>query len=80
MFTLITDHLSRLSRLLPQTPPEVHAEADELRQSGWHESSWVLAKGVDVIELPAAVSAALFPDTVPAAYYDNTGDAEPLAA
>jgi hypothetical protein len=80
MFTLIADHLTRLTRLLPQVLPEVRADADEVRQSGWHESSWVLAQGVEVIELPAAVSAALFPDTQPAAYYDNTGDEEPLAA
>jgi hypothetical protein len=74
MFTLITDHLSRLTRLLPQAAQEVRYEAVEQRQSGWHESSWVLAQGVEVIELPASVSVALFPDTVPAAYYDNTGE------
>ena len=80
MFTLIADRLTRLTRLLPQVLPEVRAGVDEVRQSGWHESSWVLAQGVDVIELPASVSAALFPDTQPAAYYDNSGDAQPLAA
>jgi hypothetical protein len=80
MFTLITDRLTRLTRLLPQVQPDVRVGPDELRQSGWHESSWVLAQGVDVIELPASVSAVLFPDTQPAAYYDNTGDKEPLAA
>jgi hypothetical protein len=81
MFTLIADRLTRLTRLLPHAVPEVRStDVDDLRQSGWHESSWVLAQGVDVIELPAAVSVALFPDTQPAAYYDNTGDAQPLAA
>jgi hypothetical protein len=74
MFTLIADHLTRLTRLLPQVLPDVRAEPDDVRQSGWHESSWVLAQGVDVIELPASVSAALFPDTQPAAYYDHASE------
>jgi hypothetical protein len=80
MFTLIADRLTRLTRLLPQVRPEAHAEPEEVRHAGWHESSWVLAQGVDVIELPASLSAALFPDTQPAAYYDNTGEGELRAA
>ena len=79
MFMQIADRLSRFARLLPQAVPELSPEADE-RQSGWHESSWVMAQGMDVIELPAAVAATLFPDTQPAAYYDPIGTEEPLAA
>ena len=41
---------------------------------------WVMAQGLDVIELPATVAATLFPDTQPAAYYDPIGTEEPLAA
>jgi hypothetical protein len=80
MFTQIADRLSRLTRLLPQTIVEARTDDEEQRQSGWHESSWVMARGLDVIELPAAVAASLFPDTQPAAYYDPIGDVEPLAA
>ena len=81
MFMQIADRLSRLTRLLPQTLPEdARADDTEERHSGWHESSWVMAQGLDVIELPATAGAALFPDTQPAAYYDPIGDAEPLAA
>lgn len=85
MFMQIADRLSRLTRLLPQSFADVRADnrADnnaERRESGWHESSWVMAQGVDVIELPPAVAASLFPDTQPAAYYEPIGGAEPLAA
>ncbi len=83
MFMQIADRLSRLTRLLPQSFVDVRADdADDAedRQSGWHESTWVMAQGLDVIELPAAVAATLFPDTQPAAYYDPIGDMEPLAA
>jgi hypothetical protein len=74
MFMQIADRLSRLTRLLPQALADERHGVDEARQSGWHESSWVLAQGVDVIELPASVSAALFPDTQPAAYFDHTSE------
>jgi hypothetical protein len=81
MFMQIADRLSRLTRLLPQALADERNETDEDRQSsGWHESSWVMAQGLDVIELPPAVAATLFPDTQPAAYYDPIGDMERLAA
>jgi hypothetical protein len=32
------------------------ALADGALPSGWHESSWVLASGVEVIELPPAAA------------------------
>jgi hypothetical protein len=80
MFTQIADRLSRLTRLLPQSFAEARTEEEEQRESGCHESSWVMAQGLDVIELPPAVAASLFPDTQPAAYYDPIGDVEPLAA
>ena len=76
MLTLIA---KQLTRWLPQTEPERDTADDEPRDSGWHQSSWDLAQGVDVIELPAAVVAALFPDTQPA-FYDAGDDDEPLAA
>jgi hypothetical protein len=34
--------------------------ADADVPSGWHESSWALASGVEVTELPAAAAAAWF--------------------
>ena len=80
MFMQIADRLSRLTRLLPQSFADTRADEQEQRESGWHESSWVMAKGLDVIELPHTVAATLFPDTQPAAYYDPIGDREPLAA
>ena len=81
MFTQIADRLSRLTRLLPQTFADARADdALERRESGWHESSWVMAQGLDVIELPTTMVATLFPDTQPAAYYDPIGREEPLAA
>ena len=80
MFMQIADRLSRFARLLPQAVPDARADDTGERQSGWHESSWVMAQGLDVIELPAAVAATLFPDTQPAAYYDPIGTEEPLAA
>lgn len=80
MFMQIADRLSRFARLLPQALPEPRAEDADERQSGWHESSWVMSRGLDVIELPLSASAALFADTQPAAYYDPTGEDEPLAA
>ena len=80
MFTQIADRLSRLTRLLPQPFNDPRADDTEARESGWHESSWVMSQGLDVIELPSALAATLFPDTQPAAYYDPVGDMEPLAA
>lgn len=81
MFMQIADRLSRLTRMLPQSlPAQARDDESEQHESGWHESSWVMARGVDVIELPPAMVATLFPDTQPAAYYDPTGDKEPLAA
>jgi hypothetical protein len=80
MFTLIAHRLTRLTRLLPHVLGEDRLAIEEVRHSGWHESSWVLAQGVEVIELPSGVAAALFPDTQPAAYYDPIGEEEPLAA
>jgi hypothetical protein len=80
MFTQIADRLSRLTRLLPHSFAEARGDEREQRESGWHESSWVMAQGLDVIELPAAVAASLFPDTQPAAYYDPIGNVESLAA
>jgi hypothetical protein len=38
------------------------APADGDVPSGWHESSWALAAGVEVIELPASETAAWFAD------------------
>ena len=80
MFMQIADRLSRFARLLPQVLPDLSTEDANERQSGWHESSWTMAQGLDVIELPASVAATLFPDTQPAAYYDPIGNEEPLAA
>jgi hypothetical protein len=80
MFMQIADRLSRFARLLPQALPDLRAKDADERQSGWHQSSWVMAQGLDVIELPATVAATLFPDTQPAAYYDPIGNEEPLAA
>ena len=80
MFMQIADRLSRFARLLPQALPDLRAEDADERQSGWHESSWVIAQGLDVIELPTSMAATLFPDTQPAAYFDPTGQEEPLAA
>lgn len=80
MFTQIADRLSRLTRLLPQTLADARADDAEPRESGWHESSWVMSRGLDVIELSPTAAATLFPDTQPAAYFDQFGDEEPLAA
>jgi hypothetical protein len=66
MLALIT---RRLTRLLPHaTLPESVRDDEEPREHGWHESSWIMARGVEVIELPPQVAAALFPDTQPAFY------------
>ena len=81
MFMQIADRLTRFACLLPHASLERDEHADEeLPQSGWHESSWVMAQGLDVIELPTSMAATLFPDTQPAAYFDPIGNEEPLAA
>jgi hypothetical protein len=72
MFMQIADRLSRLTRRPPQPLPQALDAQTEQRQSGWHESSWVMAQGMDVIELSAAAAITLFPDTQPAFY--DTGD------
>jgi hypothetical protein len=65
--SVMLSHLvQQLSRLLPQGAPAAKAPPPELPERGWHESSWSLAQGADVIELPPSVAASLFPDTVPA--------------
>lgn len=76
MFSQIAHRLTRLTQLLPQAPAQ-SALTDDERQSGWHESSWVMAQGVEVIELPPSAAAALFADTQPAFYEP---DEAPLAA
>ena len=78
MFMQIADRLSRLTRLLPQAFADERHDVEEERQSGWHESSWVMAQGLDVIELPAPVGATLFADTM-AAFYESDEEL-PLAA
>jgi hypothetical protein len=80
MFMQIADRLTRFARLRPQARPDVRDDDNDERQSGWHESTWVMAQGLDVIELPTTMVATLFPDTQPATYYDPTGREEPLAA
>jgi hypothetical protein len=67
MFNLIAHRLTRFARRLPTAQAQVDARGDsELTQHGWHESSWTLAQGADVIELPAPLAASWFPDTQPA--------------
>jgi hypothetical protein len=74
MFNLIADRLTRFARLLPQAMPDFEERAEgEVTQNGWHESSWTLAKGADVIELPASLAASWFPDTQPA-FHDASAE------
>jgi hypothetical protein len=52
-------------RRAPTTPPFHTDEVDTPPDGacapiGWHESSWVLACGVEVVELPAADAAQWF--------------------
>jgi hypothetical protein len=69
MATMLALLTRRLSRFLPHAvAPIDDREEAELREHGWHESSWIMARGVDVIELPPQAAAALFPDTQPAFY------------
>jgi hypothetical protein len=66
---MFTQLVQQLARFLPPVAARASAapSADNERSGrGWHESSWVLAQGADVIELPAPVAATWFPDTQPA--------------
>jgi hypothetical protein len=79
MFSLIADRLTRFARRLPQVPPESDDRNDDERApSGWHESSFLLARGADVIELPAPLAASWFPDTQPA--FHDASEESALAA
>lgn len=76
---MFTQLVQSLSRLLPHAAPSAaRPDEREPREHGWHESSWVLAHGVDVIELPPMVAASLFPDTQPA--FHDPSEESPLAA
>jgi hypothetical protein len=76
MFTHLVQQLSRL--LPPATPRAAAPAADDGPERGWHESSWVLAHGADVIELPAPLAASWFPDTQPS--FHGPSEDTPLAA
>ena len=79
MFHLIADRLTRFARRLPPLPAEGDERGhDELAPRGWHESSWLLAQGVEVIELPAPLAASWFPDTQPA--FHDASEESALAA
>jgi hypothetical protein len=68
---MFTQLVQQLTRFLPPGAARALAapQADDERSgSGWHESSWMLAHGADVIELPAPVAATWFPDTQPACH------------
>jgi hypothetical protein len=68
-----------LSRWLPHgVPSAAEAAPYEPREHGWHESSWALTHGADVIELPPSVAASWFPDTQPA--FHGPSEESPLAA
>jgi hypothetical protein len=74
---MFTQLVQQLSRFLPPAAPRASTmppAGDERSGSGWHESSWVLAHGADVIELPAPVAASWFPDTQPA-FHDTSEEA-----
>jgi hypothetical protein len=63
MLSMLVD---RISRWLPHAAaPQPTPSLEPMREAGWHASSWALAQGADVIELPAALAAAIFPDTQP---------------
>ena len=66
---MFTQFVQQLARFLPPAAARTSAAPPagvERSGSGWHESSWVLAQGADVIELPPPVAATWFPDTQPA--------------
>ena len=59
-----------LSRLLPQAPErEAVSEAWSDSETGWHNSSYALANGLQVIEHFDADAVPLFPDTLPACHW-----------
>ena len=66
--------LASLSRLVPRSPAIVIEPADDRhdRDSGWHTSSYELAKGLEVVEIALDDAACgkppLFADTQPAWY------------
>jgi hypothetical protein len=81
MFTLIAHRLNRLTRLLPQVTVAAPEKTIDELESGWHESSWVMARGLQVIELPPAAADLLFPDTQPSFFHEvHEAKAKPLAA
>ena len=78
---MFTHLVQQLARLLPPAAPRTTATrpTDEAGSAhGWHESSWVLAHGADVIELPAPLAASWFPDTQPS--FHGPSEDTPLAA
>lgn len=62
MLHLIATHINRW---LPQTGPLEDAPAWIREDSSWHNSSFELARGLDVFELAGPVTAG-FADTLPA--------------
>jgi hypothetical protein len=71
---MLTQLVQQLTRFLPQAAhkPVTPAALEAREERGWHESSWSLAQGVDVIELPAPAAASWFPDTQPS-FHDASG-------
>jgi hypothetical protein len=64
---MFTQLVQQLTRFLPHGAPSAATdETIEVAERSWHESSWTLAQGTDVIELPAQSAASWFPDTQPA--------------
>ncbi len=73
MFTQLVQHFSRFLPPAASRASTAPPADDERSGSGWHESSWVLAHGADVIELPVPVAASWFPDTQPA-FHDASAE------
>lgn len=71
MFASLARRLSMLarSRVADDGAAMDRHDATEERETGWHGSSWAIQHGVEVIELPAAAAADLFPDTQPAYHW-----------